>query len=206
MAFLRIIAGSQKGQKFEIDRDKVVIGRAPENVVAVDDAAMSGQHCAVLREGRKYTLKDLDSTNGTRLNNDKFDRIITWIDSDTPPTDRADLIDDGDYYAGFSPTTVCPGSTSFHVWSDVRNVGTASSGGFSVAYYASTNTTITTSDRLIGTDYVSSISPFRRSFWFSRSRTDALACWSRDAISDSCALSSSLFPASLVRASSSLFT
>ncbi len=105
--------------------------------------------------------------HGTRLNNDKFDRIYTWCGSDTPPTDYADLIDDGQAYSGFSPTTVTPGATSFHAWSDVRNIGTASSGGFYVRYYASTNTYISTYDYLIGSDYVSSISAFnsRDSDW-----------------------------------------
>ena len=104
--------------------------------------------------------------HGTRLNQDKFDRIDTWCNADTPPTDKADLIDDGQAYSGFSPTTISPGD-SFHVWCNVRNVGTESSGGFDVSYYASTNTYITTSDYLIGTDSVSSSSPFtyRDSDW-----------------------------------------
>ena len=97
--------------------------------------------------------------HGTRLNNEKYDRIITWCNSDTPPTDKADLIDDGQTYSGFSPTLVSPG-TNFHDWCNVRNIGTASSGGFGVSYYASTNTIISTSDFLIGTDYVNSINPF----------------------------------------------
>jgi hypothetical protein len=100
------------------------------------------------------------SNHGTRLNQDKFDRIPTWIDSDAPPTDKADLIDDGQAWSGFTPTTVERGVTTLQVWCDVRNVGTAASGGFYVSYYASTNTTISTSDYLIATDYVSSISPF----------------------------------------------
>jgi V8-like Glu-specific endopeptidase len=105
--------------------------------------------------------------HGTRLNNDKYDRIVTWCDADTPPTDYADLIDDGQAWSGFSPTTVVSGTTGFHVWSDVRNVGTASSGGFYVRYYASTNTYISAFDYLIGTDYVSSINAFnyRDSDW-----------------------------------------
>ncbi len=100
------------------------------------------------------------SNHGTRLNTDKYDRIFTWCDADTPPTDRADLIDDGQSWSGFSPTMVRPGTTSFHAWSDVRNVGTAASGGFYVSYYASSNTTISTSDFLIGSAYVPSIAAF----------------------------------------------
>lgn len=98
---------------------------------------------------------------GTRLNADKFDRIPTWIsaDFDIQPSDRADLLDDGQPYSGFSPTLVS-GGQSFSAWSDVRNVGTAFSGSFYVSYYASTNTTITTGDYLIGNDLTGSISPF----------------------------------------------
>ena len=101
------------------------------------------------------------SNHGTRLNQDKYDRINTWLAADTPPTDKADLTDDGQSYSGFSPTTVYAGTTSFSANCDVRNFGTASSGGFYVSYYASTNNIISTSDYLIGNDYVSSISPFQ---------------------------------------------
>jgi pSer/pThr/pTyr-binding forkhead associated (FHA) protein len=69
MAFLRIMSGDVKGKKFDVDRDEVVVGRAPENVVTIEDPAVSSHHCAVLRAGKRFTLKDMNSTNGTRLNN-----------------------------------------------------------------------------------------------------------------------------------------
>lgn len=68
MAFVKVISGAAKGQKILIDRDEIIIGRDPENVIPIEDVAASSRHCAVLREGRKYTLHDLESTNGTRLN------------------------------------------------------------------------------------------------------------------------------------------
>jgi len=68
MANLRILTGDNKGKKFEIDRDEIVIGRAAENVVPIPEPAISGKHCAIVRDGRKFTVKDLGSTNGTRLN------------------------------------------------------------------------------------------------------------------------------------------
>ena len=97
--------------------------------------------------------------SGTRLNQDKYDRIISWQTADTPPPDRPDLVDDGQTWSGFSPTAVCAGD-SFSAWCDVRNVGTASSGSCWVSFYASTNTTISTGDYLIGNVLLSSISPF----------------------------------------------
>jgi V8-like Glu-specific endopeptidase len=129
----------------------------------------SGSAVWRLSSGSRYILtvhaygKDSSNSNhGTRLNSDKYNRIPTWTGADTAPTDRADLIDDGTSYMGFSPTTVTPGVTTFYAYSDVRNVGTKSSGGFYVSYYASTNTNITTSDYLLCNAYVSSISAFNR--------------------------------------------
>ena len=54
--------------------------------------------------------------HGTRLDQDKYDRIDTWCGADSPPADRADLIDDGQDWAGFSPAAVRPAATSFQTW------------------------------------------------------------------------------------------
>ena len=102
------------------------------------------------------------SNHGTRLNQDKFFTLFDWLDGDcsNPPNDLADLVDDGDDQSGFSPSSVQAGQSSFDVWCQVRNIGTASSAGFEVTYYASVDLTITPADYAIGTDSVSSISPF----------------------------------------------
>ena len=71
MAYLQILTGPDKGQKHEIDRDRVIIGRSHDNLICVDTPSASGKHCEVARDGRKFTLRDLDSTNVTRLNDVK---------------------------------------------------------------------------------------------------------------------------------------
>lgn len=68
MAYLQVLSGDYKGQKFEIDRDRVIIGRSHDNLICIEAPSISGKHCVITRDGRKYTLQDLDSTNGTRLN------------------------------------------------------------------------------------------------------------------------------------------
>jgi len=97
---------------------------------------------------------------GTRIDNTKFDDIISWRSEDTPPTDYANLIDDGQAWSGFDPISVVLGESYFSVWSDIRNIGTADSGIFNVSYFASVDAEITTSDYLIGVDEVTSITPF----------------------------------------------
>jgi predicted component of type VI protein secretion system len=51
-----------------LDQEETVIGRASDNDVTIEDPAASSRHCAILRKGSRYTLRDLNSTNGTYLN------------------------------------------------------------------------------------------------------------------------------------------
>jgi hypothetical protein len=99
------------------------------------------------------------SNHGTRLDQDKFDDINQWCSEDKVHF-KAFLIDDGQSYSGFYPKIVKPGVTIFNVWCGVRNIGTASSDGFYVSYYASTDTIISQDDYLLGSDYIESITPF----------------------------------------------
>lgn len=68
MALLKILSGENTGQEYTIEQDEMSVGRAPDNVIQVVATATSSHHCVIIRDGKKYTLKDLDSTNGTGLN------------------------------------------------------------------------------------------------------------------------------------------
>jgi len=68
MAVLIGMSAHVKGFKYPLDPEEVFIGRNSQNHVPVDDTAVSGRHCSIVRDGHKYTLVDLGSTNGTRLN------------------------------------------------------------------------------------------------------------------------------------------
>ena len=54
----------------ELGGDFVTIGRDPSNHIAVDHPSVSTHHAVLLRSGASYWLKDLNSTNGTRINGD----------------------------------------------------------------------------------------------------------------------------------------
>ena len=95
---------------------------------------------------------------GTRLNTDKFNRIFTWLGEDTAPTDKPDMEDRGAAWRSATAGPLTAGVDSFTVSHDVRNIGTTSTGGYYVHYYASTNSYISTSDYYIGYDYISSTS------------------------------------------------
>jgi pSer/pThr/pTyr-binding forkhead associated (FHA) protein len=68
MAFLMGRKGSVQDRRYEIEKDATAIGRRSENEVCVDDVSVSGRHAVILREGARYRLRDLDSTNGTIVN------------------------------------------------------------------------------------------------------------------------------------------
>ena len=68
MAVLIGMSSTVKGQKFELTQEETFLGRNVKNHIPLEDSSISGRHCSVIRDGRKYTLVDLGSTNGTRLN------------------------------------------------------------------------------------------------------------------------------------------
>ncbi|MES3024076.1 MAG: FHA domain-containing protein [Pseudomonadota bacterium] len=51
-----------------IDKERMTLGRRPENDIQVDNLAVSGAHAVVLTMGNDTFLEDLASTNGTFVN------------------------------------------------------------------------------------------------------------------------------------------
>jgi pSer/pThr/pTyr-binding forkhead associated (FHA) protein len=56
------------GATHELTEDLITIGRGPDNMIVVNDPSISTRHAQLERAGETYRLKDLDSTNGTRVN------------------------------------------------------------------------------------------------------------------------------------------
>jgi pSer/pThr/pTyr-binding forkhead associated (FHA) protein len=53
---------------YEFAEHSITIGRAPDNMIMIDDPSVSSRHAQLERSGETYRLKDLDSTNGTKVN------------------------------------------------------------------------------------------------------------------------------------------
>jgi pSer/pThr/pTyr-binding forkhead associated (FHA) protein len=68
MALLVGMSADVKGRRFEIERDEVKIGRRQDNDIVINDPSVSSHHCCIVRSDRKYGIRDLESTNGTRVN------------------------------------------------------------------------------------------------------------------------------------------
>ena len=56
------------GTAYELVGDLITIGRASDNMIVIRDPSVSSHHAQLQLAGETYRLKDLDSTNGTRVN------------------------------------------------------------------------------------------------------------------------------------------
>jgi pSer/pThr/pTyr-binding forkhead associated (FHA) protein len=54
----------------ELGGDCVTIGRAPSNHIVVNHPSVSAEHAVLVRTDGSYSLKDLNSANGTQINGD----------------------------------------------------------------------------------------------------------------------------------------
>ena len=68
------LTGPQKGEDFRIREGPNTIGSAPDADVVLHDTGISGKHASLRYKDQKFTITDLDSTNGTYLN-DRADPI-----------------------------------------------------------------------------------------------------------------------------------
>lgn len=68
MGKLILTDGSGKTSTFELTKERMTIGRHPDNDIVLADKAVSGHHAVVITILQDSFLEDLDSTNGTQVN------------------------------------------------------------------------------------------------------------------------------------------
>ncbi len=76
MAKLVIQSPEQKGRSYELKVDKTTIGRVEDNTFQIAEASVSSHHCEVLLRGTDVVIRDLNSTNGTFINNEKVSESV----------------------------------------------------------------------------------------------------------------------------------
>ena len=74
-ARLVVLSTELAGMEFMLGRASVVIGRTDENDVQLNHRSISRHHAKVVRDGDRYTIVDLQSANGVRVNGDDYERI-----------------------------------------------------------------------------------------------------------------------------------
>ncbi|MGD8783523.1 MAG: FHA domain-containing protein [Thioalkalispiraceae bacterium] len=68
---------------YQLNKDRVTLGRKPDNDIQLDDGAISSQHAVIdrvesayLDDHYDYYIEDLKSTNGTTVNKVGIDRHL----------------------------------------------------------------------------------------------------------------------------------
>jgi pSer/pThr/pTyr-binding forkhead associated (FHA) protein len=60
----------------ELSDELISLGRSPENAIHIDDPSVSSRHAQLQASADSYVLRDLGSTNGTRVNGDTITEVL----------------------------------------------------------------------------------------------------------------------------------
>ena len=63
-------------REIETEKTKITIGRTASNDIQVDNVAVSAHHARIVKQGRSCVIEDLNSTNGTFVNERKITRKV----------------------------------------------------------------------------------------------------------------------------------
>lgn len=69
-----IVQGPKAGARYALDSDVVSVGRDPQSDIFLDDITVSRRHAEVARDGARYSIRDVDSLNGTYVNRQIVDQ------------------------------------------------------------------------------------------------------------------------------------
>jgi pSer/pThr/pTyr-binding forkhead associated (FHA) protein len=69
MAWLTVLDGPFKGERFTLEHPVTRVGRREGNDWVLQDSSISGTHCEFEKDESGIRIRDLGSTNGTKVNN-----------------------------------------------------------------------------------------------------------------------------------------
>ena len=76
MAKLVILSEGMTGRSHELTVDKTTIGRVEDNTFPIMDPSVSSHHCEVTLRGTDVVVHDLNSTNGTFIEDEKITESV----------------------------------------------------------------------------------------------------------------------------------
>ena len=68
MPKLHILSGVLEGKIVDLIEERITVGRALDNMIRLEDGTVSHHHAMFLIDGTDFKVRDLNSTNGTRVN------------------------------------------------------------------------------------------------------------------------------------------
>jgi pSer/pThr/pTyr-binding forkhead associated (FHA) protein len=71
-----VIQAPDRTWELPLEGDSYTIGRTPGNQIVLDYLKTSRQHARIERKGNNFLLRDLNSTNGTRVGNERIEQHL----------------------------------------------------------------------------------------------------------------------------------
>lgn len=71
-SILVVTAGSLAGTRLRLGSGPILIGRAEDSTLVLDDDYASTRHARIVTQGHGYAVEDLGSTNGTYLDRSRI--------------------------------------------------------------------------------------------------------------------------------------
>ena len=68
-----VIHGEGLGKRVDVDEKPIIVGRSQECDLHIPHPSVSRQHCSIWRDAEGYRVRDLGSTNRTRVNEQRID-------------------------------------------------------------------------------------------------------------------------------------
>jgi hypothetical protein len=60
------------GRSYDLTVDRTTVGRVDDNAFTIPEPSVSSHHCEILLKGNEVVVRDLDSTNGTFINDERI--------------------------------------------------------------------------------------------------------------------------------------
>jgi len=76
MAKLVILNQGMTGRTFDLNVERTTVGRVEDNTFQIADGSVSSHHAEIILRGPEIVIKDLNSTNGTFINNDRVTEVV----------------------------------------------------------------------------------------------------------------------------------
>jgi len=82
MLKIQIKFGDKVLRTIESDKRELFIGRNPDSDIRIDNLGVSDRHARIFEQDGRYMVEDLESTNGTFVNEKKIRRAVLEINSE----------------------------------------------------------------------------------------------------------------------------